>query len=414
MQAVFRSGLCAAMIVLSACSPKSDTAKPAEPTAAQREEKEEGEGKTGAKQQAKNEVKEGAEAEKKENAGEAEGKEDIVKLSDQQIKAAGIEVMPIRKAFAGAIEAPAIIAADPKQAAVVSSSIGGRVVEVRRNLGEAVGRGEVLAVIESRDIAQLRADIDIAKRQSELTQATFKREERLYDEKVTSRQEFEVARSAAQEARTRLRLAEQQLAAVGGTGGGQLNRLSLRSPIKGHVTARQIALGDIVEPNAHLFEVANLNELSIELSLSPSDAARVAVGSTVDVSTDDRTGTARITNVSRVLDPATRQVRAIAKLSNESGTWRIGETARASIALAGDPSGGQLAIPRTAVQTVEDKPSVFVREKYGFAIKHVVVGTAAAGYVKVMSGLDGDEQIAVSNTYLLKAEHGKGEAGDDD
>jgi len=57
---------------------------------------------------------------------------------------------------------------------------------------------------------------------------------------------------------------------------------------------------------------------------------------------------------------------------------------------------------------------VFVREKDGFAIKHVVVGTAAAGYVKVMSGLDGDEQIAVSNTYLLKAEHGKGEAGDDD
>lgn len=412
MQAVFRSGLCAAMIVLSACSPKSDTAKPAEPTGVQREEKEEAEEKSGRQEQAGTEAKEGAE--EKENEGETEGKEDFVKLSDQQIKAAGIEVMPIRKAFAGAIEAPAVIAADPKQAAVVSSSVGGRVVEVRRNLGEAVGRGDVLAVIESRDIAQLRADIDIAKRQAELAQATFKREERLYNEKVTSRQEFEVARSAAQEARTRLRLAEQQLSAAGGTGGGQLNRLTLRSPIKGHVTARQIALGDIVEPNAHLFEVANLNELSVELSLSPDDAARVAVGSTVDVSTDGRTGAARITNVSRVLDPATRQVRAIAKLSNERGTWRIGETARASIALAGDPGGGQLAILRTAVQTVEDKPSVFVREKDGFAIKHVVLGPAAAGYVKVTSGLDGSEQIAVSNTYLLKAEHGKGEAGDDD
>lgn len=412
MQAVFRSGLCAAMIVLSACSPKSDTAKPAEPTASQREEKEEAEEKSGRKEQAGTEAKEGTE--EKENEGEAERKEDFVNLSDQQIKAAGIEVMPIRKAFAGVIEAPAVIAADLKQAAVVSSSVGGRVVEVRRNLGEAVSRGDVLAVIESRDIAQLRADIDIAKRQSELAQATFKREERLYNEKVTSRQEFEVARSAAQEARTRLRLAEQQLSAAGGTGGGQLNRLTLRSPIKGHVTARQIALGDIVEPNAHLFEVANLNELSVELSLSPDDAARVVVGSTVDVSTDGRTGAARITSVSRVLDPATRQVRAIAKLSNERGTWRIGETARASIALAGESGGGQLAIPRTAVQTVEDKPSVFVREKDGFAIKHVVLGTAAAGYVKVTSGLDGSEQIAVSNTYLLKAEHGKGEAGDDD
>jgi cobalt-zinc-cadmium efflux system membrane fusion protein len=52
--------------------------------------------------------------------------------------------------------------------------------------------------------------------------------------------------------------------------------------------------------------------------------------------------------------------------------------------------------------------------KDGFAIKHVVLGGNAAGYVKVMGGLEGNEQIAVSNAYLLKAEHGKGEAGDDD
>lgn len=412
MQAVFRSGLCAAMILLSACSPKPEMAKPKDSVAAQSEEKESAKSKNEAKKDAKNEARESTEVEEKKGA--AEGKEDFVALSDRQIKAAGIEVLPLRKSFAGAIEAPALIAADPTQSAVVSSSVSGRVVEIRRNLGEAVGQGDVLAVIESRDIAQLRADTDITRRQAELAQATFKREERLYAEKVSSRQDFEVARAAAQEAGTRLSLAQQQLGAAGGAGGGQSNRLSLRSPIKGYVTARQITLGDVIEPNAHLFEVANLNDLAVELSLSPNDAARVAVGATVDVSTGERTGSARIINVSRIVDPATRQVRAIAKLSNKNATWRIGETARASIALAGGATGGQLAIPRTAVQTVEDKPSVFVRTKEGFAIKHVVLGAAVAGYVRIMSGLDGSEQIAVSNTYLLKAEHGKGEAGDDD
>lgn len=417
MQAVFRSGLCAAIILLSACSPKPETTKPKDSVVvAQSEEmkidKDAKEEKKEAKSEVKSESKESGGSEEKE--GEKEGKEDFVTLSDQQIRAAGIDVAPVRQSFAGAIEAPAVIAADPKQAAVISSSVGGRVVEVRRNLGEAVSRGDVLAVIESRDIAQLRADIEIAKRQFELGQATFKREERLYGEKVTSRQEFEVARTSAQEAGTRLRLAEQQLSAAGGVGGGQLNRLILRSPIKGNVTARQIALGNIVEPNTHLFEVANLNNLSVELSLSPDDAARLEVGAPVDVSTDGRTGSARITSMSRILDPTTRQVRAIAMLPNERGTWRIGETARASIALSGKAGGGQLAIPRTAVQTVEDKPSVFVRAKDGFAIKHVVLGVAAAGYVRILSGLEGNEQIAVSNTYLLKAEHGKGEAGDDD
>jgi membrane fusion protein, heavy metal efflux system len=412
MQAVFRSGLCAAMILLGACSPKQEPANSKE--AAEQSEKASSEkgDKEEKEQKGRPEPEAGERGEAAEKEGEA--KEDFVTLSDQQIKAAGIEVMPVRQSFAGAVEAPAVIAADPRHAAVVSSSVGGRVVEIRRNLGDSVARGDVLAVIESRDVAQLRADVEIAKRQHELAQATFAREERLYGEKVTSRQEFEIARNASLEARTRLRLAEQQLAAAGGAGGGQLSRLMLRSPIKGNVTARQIALGDIVAPDAHLFEVADLNELAVELSLSPNDAARVTVGTALDVSTDGRTGTGRITHVSRVLDPATRQVRAIARLSNGQRHWRIGETVNASIALEGGAGGAQLAIPRTAVQTVEDKPSVFVREKEGFAIKHVVLGGNAAGYVKVMSGLDGKEQIAVSNTYLLKAEHGKGEAGDDD
>jgi cobalt-zinc-cadmium efflux system membrane fusion protein len=418
MQAVFRSGLCAAMILLGACTPKSETATHKEaaeqgektPSAAsEKTEKAEKAEKGGSSDEAGERSKAAAAGE-----GEAEATEDFVALSEQQIKAAGIEVMPIRQSFAGAVEAPAVIAADPRHAAVVSSSVGGRVVEIRRNLGDPVTRGDVLAVIESRDVAQLRADAEIARRQHELAQATFAREERLYGEKVTSRQEFEIARNASLEARTRLRLAEQQLAAAGATGGAQLNRLMLRSPIKGNVTARQIALGDMVAPDVHLFEVADLSELAVELSLSPNDAARVSVGTAVDISTDGRTGAGRITHLSRILDPATRQVRAIARLSNGQGTWRIGETVRASIALKGDSGGTQLAIPRTAVQTVEDKPSVFVREKEGFAIKHVVLGDNAAGYVKVMSGLEGDEQIAVSNTYMLKAEHGKGEAGDDD
>ena len=418
MQAVFRSGLCAAIILLSACSPKPETASRQE-AAEHGEQGASGKGEQAEKAEkaekgeSKGEAGERGEAAEKEG-GEAEAKKDFVTLSDQQIKATGIEVMPVRQSFAGAVEAPAVIAADPKHAAVVSSAVGGRVVEIRRNLGDPVARGDVLAVIESRDVAQLRADVEIAKRQYELSQANFAREERLYGEKVTSRQEFEIARNAAQEARTRLRLAEQQLAAAGASSGGQLNRLMLRSPIKGNVTARQIALGDIVAPDAHLFEVADLNELTAELSLSPDDAARIAVGTTVDVSTDGRTGTGRITHVSRVLDPATRQVRAIARLSNGRGAWRIGETVRASIALEGSAGGTQLAIPRTAVQTVEDRPSVFVRARDGFAIKHVVLGGNTAGYVKVMGGLEGNEQIAVSNTYLLKAEHGKGEAGDDD
>jgi len=397
MNAVIRLGVYAAIFAVSACS-RAPEPGPATPAHAEK-----GEAKPRAE-------KEGA-AEEANAAGE-EAHSDHVKLSPDQIKAAGIDVGAVRRDFAGAVGGPGVIIADPQRSASVSSSVSGRVLEIRKNLGEAVARGDILAVIDSREVAQFAADAALARRQRELADATFQREERLFNEKVSSRQEYELARAARDEARARARLAEQQLANTGG-GREQSGRLLVRSPITGVVTARQIALGDILEPGAKLFEVADLRTLSVELSLAPADASRVAVGAAVDVTGDSRTAAARLGYLSRILDPETRQVRAIASISDPGTHWRIGETVTVSIALASGGGEKALAIPATAVQTIEDKPSVFIRDKDGFAIRHVTLGPQAGGYLPVKSGLDGSESIATSNTYILKAEHGKGEAGED-
>lgn len=412
MHLTFRSGLCAGLLLLGACSrsPEPAQTKPAsvehaeKPGKAEHHEKTEKDGKTGSPGHAQQEHEE---------------KSDLVVLSDQQVAAASIEIMPVRRDFAGAIDAPAVIAADPRHTAIIGVGVAGRVVELRRNLGEAVVRGDVLAVIESQDAAQLKAEFALARKQLELAQTTLRREERLYQEKVSAQQEVLAARSAEQEAKIRADLAQQRLAAAGGSVEGAMNRLAIRAPIKGHIVARKAALGDSVQPNADLFQIADLSDVSVELSLSQDDAARVTVGAPVDITASGRTGTGRtgtgrIAFLSRVVDPATRQISALASLSNAKGTWRVGETVRASIPLSGAAGGAQLAIPRTAVQTVEDKPSVFVRVKGGFAVKHLVLGPASAGYVTVLSGLSGDERIAVSNSYVLKAELGKGEGGDHD
>ena len=403
MHVPYRLSVCGALLILAACSrqpkpadgkPETQKASAAAPAASQRQEHH----KDDDDKQHEQEGKEGKE-------------EDVVKLSDKQIQEAHIEVSAVRTDFAGAVEAPAVIVADQQHAAVVSSSVSGRVITVRKNLGENVAPGEVLAVIESREAAQFSADVALARRQLQLAEAGMKREDRLYAEKVSSRQEYELAQSVLDEARTRLRLAQQQLSATGGA--EHSAQLTLRAPIAGVVTARQITLGDFVEANAKLFELANPNALSVELSLTPIDASRIGVGAAVDIAVDGRSGSGRIAFISRVLDPATRQIRAIASLSNQHSLWRIGETVAASVALNAQSPGKQLAVPRTAVQTVEDKPSVFVRQKGGFAIRPVVLGKPAAGFVTILSGIDGSERIATSNTYVLKAEHGKGAAGDD-
>ena len=90
-----------------------------------------------------------------------------------------------------------------------------------------------------------------------------------------------------------------------------------------------------------------------------------------------------------------------------------GETVTASILLraTGDRS---IAVPSAAVQMIGDKPFVFVRTANGFKATPVTLGRTNGGNVTVASGLTGDERIASTNSFTLKAELGKGEAKDED
>lgn len=87
-------------------------------------------------------------------AEEGHAEEGVVTLTQQQITDAGIEVVrPTVGGVAGAIEVSATIEGDPQGVQVASAAIGGRLVSLTRNLGQSVGRGDVLAVIESREAA---------------------------------------------------------------------------------------------------------------------------------------------------------------------------------------------------------------------------------------------------------------------
>ena len=354
------------------------------------------------------------------NAGEvSESKEaatsdpTTAKLSAQQIADAGIEVTrPTIGGVAGAIELPATIEGDPQGVQVVSAAIGGRLVSLTRNLGQPVRRGDTLAIIESREAASLNAEVEAARARSSLAQSNLRREQRLYAERVSPEQDLVAARTAATEANIALRLARQQLSATGG-GGGALNRIAIRSPISGQVIARSAALGQQIAADAEIFRVANLAKVSVTMSLVPADAGRVAPGERVEVTSARRRQEGRVTFVSPVLDETTRLVPVIATIDNAGGTWRVGENGSVSVLLpaTGDRS---VAVPSAAVQMIGDKPHVFVRTPSGFKAIPVTLGRTNGGSVTVTAGLTGEERIASTNSFTLKAELGEGEAKDED
>jgi cobalt-zinc-cadmium efflux system membrane fusion protein len=340
-----------------------------------------------------------------------------IKLSPQQIATAGIQLVRPTVGGGGAIELPATIEGDPQGTQVVSAAIGGRVVALTRNLGQPIGRGDTLAVIESREAAQLNAEVEAAQARAALARTNLRREQRLFEERVSAEQDLIAARTSAREADIALRLARQQVSAAGG-GGGSLNRLAIRAPIGGRVIARSVTLGQTVAADAELFRVANLSTVSLTLALSPADAGRVRLGALVEVSAQDRQATARVTFVSPVLDATTRLVPVIATIDNRRGEWRVGESVQAAILLGGGGNegggGSAVSVPSTAVQTIGDKPVVFVRTATGFRAVPVTLGQTSGASVTILSGLTGREQIAAANSFTLKAELGKGEGGDED
>lgn len=370
-------------LLLAACGSGGDTAEKAAPT---------------------------AEKAKGEAAHADEGKID---LSPEQIAAAGIQIAQPMVGGAGSIQLPATIEGDPQGTQAVSAAIGGRVVSLSRNLGQSVGRGETIAIIESREAAQLKGQVEATRARLALAQSNLTREQRLFAEKVSPEQDLIAARTAATEARIAYQQAQQQVSAAGG-GGGRLNRIGIAAPIAGQVISRSVVLGQTVAADAEIYRIANLSSVSLSVNLQPTEAGRVRPGNTVTVNAPGRQASARVSFVSPALDPQTKLVPVIATLDNRGGQWRVGEPVTASVQLTGTTSDSAIRVPSAAIQTVEGKSVVFVRTKTGFQAVPVMLGDSSGNTVIVRSGLKGTEQIATAGSFTLKAELGKSEAGHED
>jgi cobalt-zinc-cadmium efflux system membrane fusion protein len=111
-----------------------------------------------------------------------------------------------------------------------------------------------------------------------------------------------------------------------------------------------------------------------------------------------------------MLDKDTRSARVIAEIDNRDGIWRPGSFVTAAVAV--EEQSVPIAVPVAAIQTMDGGPVLFVRTREGFQKRPVVPGQRDEQAVEVASGLRLGEMIAVSNTFLLKAELLKGPAED--
>lgn len=355
-------------------------------------------------------------------AGEEHADEGKIAMTSDQVAAASIQLVTVGTGvLTNHVAVPGILAASQDRLARVTARVPGMVAEVRKKLGDTVVRGDVLAVIESREISDAKGEYLAATRTLALAETTLTRESRLWKQRISAEQDFLQARSTAEEGRIRLDLSRQRLSTLGLSDAevaglprqptASLRRLEIRAPIDGQVTARAAVPGAAVASDAELFSVADLSTLWVEMAIPPRDLPMARKGQTVDVAGDGVKGEGRIVFLSPLLDAETRSARAVAELPNVDGHWRAGAFVSANLATA--EQAVNILVPRDALQEVEKEKVVFVRTPDGFEKREVALGREGTDAVEVISGLDAGTEIAVAGSFALKAELGKSEAGHD-
>jgi len=332
---------------------------------------------------------------------------DAVAITAEGIATSQILVAPATTGELGsAVPATASVEATPDAEAVLTARAAGTVTRIFKRIGDPVGAGETIALVESRDASAIVADRSAAAARVTLAGRQLARERSLLAQGVSPRADFETAQANLAVAQADARRAQ---AAAGAARVARDGRsVAVISPINGRVTAAPANLGQYVAAETILFRVADPRRIQITASLPPAEASRVRAGDRVELLTNDgQTVAGRVRSATGVVDPETRAATVVVVPSAGGSTLVPGQAVQARIFASGGASRNGVMVPQEAVQTIAGRTVVFVRTASGFKAQAVQAGSRSGGMVAIVSGLAPGTPIATTNAFLLKAELGK-------
>ena len=294
--------------------------------------------------------------------------------------------------------------------AEVSAPLQARVVLLRAVEGQRVGTGDVLATLESGELAWARGDLATAQARRDLAQRTLDRKRSLNTEQIVPTREVQEAENELIGAEAQVRAAQASLRSLGApdeaVNGASASTLILRSPITGVVLERTIALGQTADPSKPLFRIGDVSTLWLTVHAFERDAVRLAKGAPARITfaaIPGRTFQGSVALIGQSVDPDSRTVAVRIDLANREGLLRPGMSATAWLPVG--EQGTLLAVPAAAVQRVRDRWCVFIpKDDRTFEIRAIGRGRDIAGEVEILSGVRAGEPIVVDGAFLLKAE----------
>ncbi|HEX9210984.1 MAG TPA: efflux RND transporter periplasmic adaptor subunit [Bradyrhizobium sp.] len=188
----------------------------------------------------------------------------------------------------------------------------------------------------------------------------------------------------------------------------------LKAPIAGTVIERQISLGEYASEQKPAFVIADLSTIWVDLSIYRQDLRRVRLGDEVLIDPDDGRGEIKgaISYIAPVGSSETQTALARVVLPNTDGRLRPGLFVTARLVLA--KRNVAVAVRTGAIQLLENKTVVFVREDDDkIEARPVELGDSDSRFVEIRAGLSAGERYVAENSFVVKAEMGKGDADHD-
>ena len=379
--------------------------------------------------------------------------------------AAEAEVTPtvsvkVAKAEKSTIAAPvtAVGTIWPREKADVSAKVSAQIKSMALLKNKLVRAGQVIAVLESRDLQAQRAEavaalnearanerslitgtipktnaedqkaLNDARAKVNNARATYERRRALYDKGGISKKDLEGSQLDLQTAENELRLQEQTVALRAhslnpndralaeartaeaqqhlATLDAQLSYATIRSPITGIVTDQFQYEGEFASAGGKLVTIADTSTVIVKAPFSDTAVAQVKTGDTVtvvptDTSAEEMHG--QVTLLSRSSDPTNRTVEVWVTLGNSDGKLRANGAAQVTI--AANSKNDAIVVPASAI-TLEtsnaNEGTVMVVDDQNVAHEtKVTIGIRTADRVEIVAGLKGGETVVIEGNYAL-------------
>jgi len=299
----------------------------------------------------------------------------------------------------------------------------GVITNIPVDVGDRVEEGQILAIINSVEVAQAKSAYLSRIAELEAKTTVFEREQKLVDEKIAARRDFQDAQAALKLAELEVRRTHQQLINLGFTESevadiaaeqSSSSDLYVRAPFGGTVVDRTAVLGEAADAERSLFEIADLTTMWIELAVPEERAFQIERGGEIVASVralPELRIPGQITWISPRIDERTRMVRARATVSNDRGILRHGMFTEVVAKIGG--ASISLLVPDEAVHEIDGAPFVFVRQEPDlFAVRRVEVGPHTdSGIIAILSGLTETEAVVTRGSFTMKTEFLKSRLG---